>query len=128
MSGGLAFFWHESYEVEILDKEEWYIDALVRKQEGADRWRITCVNGEPHVENRYLMWEKLQCLKNTSDLPWLVVGDFNEAMWDFEHFSATPRGEPQMIAFRDALEVCELVDLGFVGVPYTYDNKRGGVE
>lgn len=74
MSGGLAFFWHESYEVEILDKEEWYIDALVRKQEGADRWRITCVNGEPHVENRYLMWEKLQCLKNTSDLPWLVVG------------------------------------------------------
>uniref|UniRef100_A0A453HUU9 Endonuclease/exonuclease/phosphatase domain-containing protein n=1 Tax=Aegilops tauschii subsp. strangulata TaxID=200361 RepID=A0A453HUU9_AEGTS len=29
-----------------------------------------------------------------------------------------------MVAFRDALEVCGLVDLGFVGVPFTYDNKR----
>ncbi|XP_073362978.1 uncharacterized protein [Aegilops tauschii subsp. strangulata] len=47
-------------------------------------------------------------------------------MWDFEHLSATPRGESQMVAFRDTLEICGLVDLGFVGVPFTYDNKRGG--
>lgn len=33
-----------------------------------------------------------------------------------------------MIAFRDALMFCELVDLGFVGVPYTYDNMRSGRE
>lgn len=31
-----------------------------------------------------------------------------------------------MIAFRDALTVCELVDLGFSGVPYTYDNGQLG--
>lgn len=61
-----------------------------------------------------------------SDLPWLVVGDCNEAMWSFEHFSYTPRPEQQMVDFRDTLEICELVDLSFVGVPYTYDNKRGG--
>uniref|UniRef100_A0A453S201 Endonuclease/exonuclease/phosphatase domain-containing protein n=2 Tax=Aegilops tauschii subsp. strangulata TaxID=200361 RepID=A0A453S201_AEGTS len=30
-----------------------------------------------------------------------------------------------MVAFRDTLEVCELVDLGFTGLPFTYDNKRG---
>ena len=29
-----------------------------------------------------------------------------------------------MLAFRDTLEVCELVDLGFSGVPFTYDNKH----
>nr|XP_040258536.1 uncharacterized protein LOC109764695 [Aegilops tauschii subsp. strangulata] len=31
-----------------------------------------------------------------------------------------------MIDFRDALEVCGLGDLGFAGLPYTYDNKRAG--
>lgn len=82
--------------------------------------------GEPRVENRQIMWAKLQQLRNTNDLPWLVVGDFNEAMWDFEHLSVTPRAEPQMIVFRDTLEMCGLVDLGFVGVPFTYDNKHGG--
>uniref|UniRef100_A0A453MYM0 Endonuclease/exonuclease/phosphatase domain-containing protein n=1 Tax=Aegilops tauschii subsp. strangulata TaxID=200361 RepID=A0A453MYM0_AEGTS len=31
-----------------------------------------------------------------------------------------------MVAFRDTLEICGLIDLGFVGVPFTYDNKRSG--
>lgn len=31
-----------------------------------------------------------------------------------------------MRAFRDVLQICELVDLGFSGVPYTYDNRREG--
>ena len=59
MSGGLALYWHESYDVEILDKEEHFIDALVRVQEGAAQWRITCIYGEPRVENRHIMWSKI---------------------------------------------------------------------
>jgi exonuclease III len=31
-----------------------------------------------------------------------------------------------MEAFREVLSDCNLTDLGFVGVPYTYDNKRQG--
>ncbi|XP_073367759.1 uncharacterized protein [Aegilops tauschii subsp. strangulata] len=47
-------------------------------------------------------------------------------MWDFEHMSVTPRPEAQMVAFRDTLEVCGLVDMGFAGVPFTYDYKCSG--
>lgn len=54
------------------------------------------------------------------------MGDFNECMWDFEHFSLTPRPAGQMRAFHDCLEICNLADLGFCGVPHTYDNMRGG--
>ena len=124
MSGGLALYWHEAYVVEILDKTGRYIDALVQVDQNVEKWRVTFVYGEPRVENRHLMWTTLQSLKTVSDLPWLVLGDFNKAMWDFEHISATPRAESPMVAFRDCLEVCGLVDLGFVGVPFTYDNKR----
>jgi hypothetical protein len=31
-----------------------------------------------------------------------------------------------MTAFRDVLVDCGLTDLGFVGLPFTYDNGRGG--
>jgi hypothetical protein len=31
-----------------------------------------------------------------------------------------------MLAFRDTLEMCGLVDLGFSGLPFTFDNKRKG--
>lgn len=56
----------------------------------------TFVYGEPRVENRHNMWSMLRSVRNSSNLPWLVIGDFNEALWQFEHFSSHPRGEPQM--------------------------------
>lgn len=95
-------------------------------QQDAEQWRVTFVYGEPRVEHRHPMWEKMRNLRTINDLPWLVVGDFNEALWNFEQLLATPRAKNQMVAFRDTLEICGLVDLRFIGVPFTYDNKRGG--
>jgi hypothetical protein len=72
------------------------------------------------------MWDHLKALKASSSLPWVVIGDFNEALWHYEHFSARQCPEPQMAAFRDCLQICELKDIGFSVLPYTYDNKRDG--
>jgi endonuclease/exonuclease/phosphatase family metal-dependent hydrolase len=72
------------------------------------------------------MWDALRAIKTQSNLPWLVLGDFNEALGQEEHFSQTPRAVNQMVAFREVLTDCNLIDLGFAGVPYTYDNKRQG--
>jgi hypothetical protein len=72
------------------------------------------------------MWNTLRDLKTRSNLPWLLVGDFNEALWQEEHMSVNPTAVNQMEAFREVLFDCNLSDLGFAGVPYTYDNKRTG--
>ena len=92
LSGDLALYWHESCIVEVVDKDDRCIDALVRTHEGAGQWRVTCVYGEPRVENHHLMWEKLKALKSTSDLPWLVIGDFNEALGLRTYFSDPESG------------------------------------
>jgi hypothetical protein len=125
-SGGLALYWDESLSVNVLDINERWIDAYVRLSDDEPMWRVTFVYGEPRVENRHLMWDSLCRLRSTSDIPWLVAGDFNEAMWEFEHLSSTPRPRNQMVAFRECLEDCQLVDLGFSGHPFTYNNKRSG--
>jgi endonuclease/exonuclease/phosphatase family metal-dependent hydrolase len=126
-SGGLALFWHESLDVKITTINERFIDAYIRVSPNAAEWRLTCVYGEPRVENRYRMWDTLKSLKDVSELPWMVMGDFNEALWQEEHFSQTPRSERQMEAFRDTLTYCDLTDIGFAGVPYNYDNKWRGL-
>jgi hypothetical protein len=54
------------------------------------------------------------------------VGDFNEAMWSFEQFFSRKRSEKQMADFRHTLSHCEVHDLGFIGVPWTFDNKQQG--
>jgi len=126
MSGGLALFWNESYEVDIKEVTERYIDAHIRVATGEPLIHVTFVYGEPRSENRHLMWTQLAALKASSTLPWVLLGDFNEALWQYEHFSATLRAESQMAAFRDCLQLCELKDLGFSGLPFTYDNRRAG--
>jgi hypothetical protein len=72
------------------------------------------------------MWELMRKLCGEWLGPWVLVGDFNEAMWQYEHFSATPRSEKQMMDFREVLSHCDLHDLGFSGLPWTYNNNQGG--
>jgi hypothetical protein len=83
-SGGLALFWRESVEVNLIEKNFRYIDVSTRVSTEDPWFRVTFVYGEPRTENRHVMWEALRCLRSQSALPWLVVGDFNEAMWGFE--------------------------------------------
>jgi exonuclease III len=126
LSGGLALYWHESMQVDVKEVTSRYIDVHVRESISGPLWHATFVYGEPRVDQRHIMWSALCALRATSDLPWFLVGDFNEALWQHEHFSICPRPESQMSAFRDAVLLCELKDLGFSGLPFTYDNRRSG--
>jgi endonuclease/exonuclease/phosphatase family metal-dependent hydrolase len=72
------------------------------------------------------MWELLRKMKPMLKDPWLVVGDFNEVTSQDEHFSLNKRGEKQMADFTDLLSHCDLHDLGFKGLPWTFDNRQIG--
>ena len=85
--------------VTVLDACQRYIDVMVEDKSSDKRWRMTFVYGEPRVENRHIMWDHLTCLRGVSQEPWLVCGDFNEALWQHEHMSRTLRSESQMAAF-----------------------------
>ena len=41
-------------------------------------WHLTGFYGNPETDRRSESWAKLKFLKNSSSLPWLVIGDFNE--------------------------------------------------
>jgi exonuclease III len=124
--GGLALFWDESLDVDLLKLNSRVIDVMVRDHEKAINWRCTFVYGEPRTHLRHLFWNLLKDLKHMQKAPWLMLGDFNEALWPHEHFSKRKRNEKQMMQFRNTLSYCNLYDLGFQGLPWTYDNKQKG--
>jgi hypothetical protein len=78
-SGGLTLFWHEQICVEVQAIYERYIDVYVRAFPTAPQWRLTCVYGEPRVEDRHRMWDTQRNLKAASNIPWIIMGDFNGA-------------------------------------------------
>lgn len=124
LSGGIALFWEENLDVKLITINNRLIDVSIQETPSSPIWRCTFVYREPRVENRHQMWELLRRIKPRSPHPWLVMGDFNEALWQFEHFSETRRGEKQMEDFREVLAFCDLHDIGFRGLPWTYDNRQ----
>ena len=65
-------------------------------------------------------------LKTRSQAPWLCAGDFNKVTKQSEKLGGRTRPHNQMQAFRDILEECGFMDLGFMGSKFTwhkhYDN------
>jgi hypothetical protein len=124
--GGLALYWVDSIRIEILSYGVHHIDTLVLDGSHHAAWRGTFISGELNTQNRHNMWELIRRIKPRSQAPWLMIGDFNEAMGSFEHHSSRNLLERQMLDFREIVLHCDLHDLGFRGKPWTYDNKQAG--
>ena len=41
-------------------------------------WRATGFYGHPSASKRHTSWKLLETLKEQCDMPWVVLGDFNE--------------------------------------------------
>jgi hypothetical protein len=70
----------------------------------------------------------MEFLSIQSSAPLLCAGDFNECLDAQEQFGGVTRPERQMDGFRDAVNTCGFTDLGFLGLPYTWDNRQHGVD
>ena len=125
-SGGMGIFWNNTIDVQILGDSVYHID--VRIQEAAqDPRRLTFVYGEAQTHLRSQTWDLLKGLSFLNDLPWLCMGDFNEVLCPEEHQGAANRSNVQIQAFRDTVDICMLMDLGYQGRFWTFEKKvRGG--
>ncbi|KAL5538625.1 hypothetical protein UlMin_044504 [Ulmus minor] len=103
--GGLMLLWQNEWDVSIQSYSSGYIDATIISPDNLT-WRLTCFYGNPHRELRKFSWDLLQRLSSLSNLPWLVVGDFNEIACDEEKRGGPPRSLTAMINFSHALANC----------------------
>ncbi|KAA3476871.1 reverse transcriptase [Gossypium australe] len=77
--------------------------------------------GSPYLKDRNSAWDLLRRLSQGNLQPWLVAGDFNEILFGFEKNGGGQRDQRGMDAFRDTLEDCQLMDIGYSGSWYTWE-------
>ncbi|XP_073351907.1 uncharacterized protein [Aegilops tauschii subsp. strangulata] len=65
-------------------------------------------------------------LASLHDIPWICLGGFNEVLRQDEHDGIGTRSQSQIQSFRDAVDVCGLLDLGFTGRMWTFEKKVVG--
>lgn len=65
----------------------------------------------------------MESLYNHNNSAWLLGGDKNEILWNKEKLGGRPRLSSLMNNFREALNSCGLLDLGYTGDLFTWCNK-----
>ncbi|XP_059441456.1 uncharacterized protein LOC132173838 [Corylus avellana] len=123
-SGGLGLLCSLEIDVTIQNYSRRHINAVVRVGTLGQPWKFTGFYGHPEITKRKEAWSLLQHLKDFSSRAWLCIGDFNEIVSGEEKSGERKTPRWQMDAFKDTLEVCQLIDLGYTGPLFTWSNKR----
>jgi hypothetical protein len=92
---------------------------------GVSQWRLTGFYGEPSGKNKYKSWEYIRQLNIEFDLPWIILGDFNEILYAHEKEGGNMRPPGMTQNFRQCLSECGLEDLGYIGDIFTW--RRGEI-
>uniref|UniRef100_A0A2N9G7B6 Reverse transcriptase domain-containing protein n=1 Tax=Fagus sylvatica TaxID=28930 RepID=A0A2N9G7B6_FAGSY len=121
--GGLCLLWKKEINLRVYSFSHSHIDAVVNENQ-PDAWRFTGFYGAPETHNREESWNLLRRLNAQFKLPWCCMGDFNELVRIEEKQGRHARSERQMQLFRDVLDECSFMDLGFTGPRFTWTNNR----
>lgn len=87
---------------------------------------LFAIYGSPLFERCKLLWSSLSELSPILNYPWLFLGDFNDIASTSEKFGGGPPNDLKIELFNNFLNTCGLLDLGFVGPPFTWTNGRSG--
>jgi hypothetical protein len=78
-SGGLACLWKLPFECNLINYSTNFINMEVTNQLH-QQWRFTGFYGYPEIERRTESWDLLKTLAQDKNLPWCIMGDFNDIL------------------------------------------------
>ena len=113
LGGGLAVLWKEDIRLDVFKFSDNQISAWVTETDGF-RWLLTGFYGWLEIKDSFKSWLLLPYISSFVDRGWMCIGDFNEMLSSTEKLSSRLVSSKQLDDFRDALERCQLVDLGLL--------------
>lgn len=88
---------------------------------------ITFVYGDPVIEYRENVWERLTRMSLNRSGPWLMLGDFNEITSNLEKKGGRKRSEASFLPFKTMLANCGMLELPSTGNTLSWvGNRRSG--
>lgn len=88
-SGGLMLMWKDKNDAFVIGFSTNHVDVIVKMADEIE-WRLTGLYGEPNRSLRHRTWALIRELKEKSDLPWCLIGDFNNILHNGEKRGGRP--------------------------------------
>ncbi|KEH37985.1 endonuclease/exonuclease/phosphatase family protein [Medicago truncatula] len=122
--GGLACLWNKNFNCSITNFSQNHIDVDVNDSLRG-RWRLTGFYGMPEGGRGRESWNLLRHISNLSQLPWCIVGDFNDILATNEKKGRSDR-QPWLIqGFRQAVMDAGLADIHMDDYAFTWFKSLG---
>jgi hypothetical protein len=112
--------------VELQNFSDLHISAVVHDEILNLHWKFTGFYWHSEAAKRQKAWELLTFLARTGPTHWMCIVDYNEIVSVAEKSGGNIRQNSLMQDFRQTLEACELVDLGYIGPKFTWSNYQEG--
>ncbi|GKU90595.1 hypothetical protein SLEP1_g4575 [Rubroshorea leprosula] len=127
-SGGIWILWRNDFvHVSILSATAQEVHAMVRPPNSTVSWLLSAIYASPQFANRKILWDNLCAMfvaVSALNLPWLIIGDFNEKLSNTDKKGGNSISQAKARAFKNCLDTCNMMDLGFIGPKFTWSNKR----
>ena len=124
-SRGFWVLWNSDVvEVTQLAKAEQEIHVTVKVLDSNLSLVLSSIYDSPRLVECKLFWNNLSFIASLHQLPWLMVGDFNELLSCHDKQGGNSLNPRKVQLFKDRLDACGMVDLGFHGPKFMWVNKR----
>lgn len=100
-----------------------FIDIAVKSCDKGD-WRLTGIYEEPARNQRHKTWDLLRHLSRDVNLPWCLVGDFNNVTSQLDKKGGAVYPDHLVEGFNNCLLETELQDLDIIGHQFTWERGR----
>jgi hypothetical protein len=116
--------WKMGTEIEPVFLNNHQISFLVYSDPPSSPWLASCVHAPYIWSSRRGFWQDLERVGLRFGGPWLLIGDFNAILSSAEKKGGRLFGSSSHSLFGNFVQDNGLVDLGFSGNPFTWNNKR----
>ena len=111
-------------EINPLSNTEQEIHAVVKVLNSNSSWLISTIYASPRSTERHILWNNLNKVAELHDMPWVLAGDFNETLSAEDKFGGRTIGVSSSLLFKECLDNCNMIDIGFSGPRFTWTHKR----
>lgn len=121
-SGGLWLLWNNTkFSVDLVDAafQAIYLKISIP---GVSPWILTVLYASPNVSLRNNLWGYLDNLFSRHNLPWILIGDYNELISTADKSTGSLSG--RFGGLKRWVDRNALIDLGFKGSCFTWTNNR----
>lgn len=111
-------------KLSVLHMSAQFIHCKIEWEGSVFLW--TCVYGSYDPSLRKILWNDLHMLSISINIPWLLQGDFNAVMSNFDRMGGNPIDEQAASDFQEWLLKADLQEMRISGPRYTWSNMQAG--